>query len=181
MFQYSPMTTTALLIGGECTGKSALARAVATRLTDRPVTVVPEVVRAFVVRQGRAPTQDEQEGIWQEQTDLLEAAIARSPASGLVICDPAPVMTAVYSIQYFDDFTLLPAALDAANTSDLVVWCAPDIPWEHDGIQRDGPQARARTHDLLTELVVPGLDPNRIVSVSGPVDDRVQQLLSRLT
>ena len=174
------MTTVALLLGGECTGKSALAQAVAARLGDGPVTVVPEVVREFVARNGRPPTQGEQEGIWQEQTDLLEAAIARSPAGGLVICDPAPVMTAVYSLQYFDDDTLLPAALSATNMSDLVVWCAPDIPWEPDGVQRDGPQVRARTHDLLAELVVPRLDPHRVVSVSGTVDDRVQQVLIRL-
>lgn len=174
------MATVALLLGGECTGKSALARAIAARLADTPVTVVPEVLRDFVVRNGRPPTQGEQRGIWQEQTYLLEAAVARSPAGGVVICDPAPVMTAVYSLQYFDDDTLLPAALGDTNASDLVVWCAPDIPWEPDGMQRDGPQVRARTHDLLTELVVPGLDPKRVISVSGTVDERLQQVLTRL-
>lgn len=174
------MTTVALLLGGECTGKSALARAVAARLADGPVTVVPEVVREFVGRNGRPPTQGEQAGIWQEQTYLLESAVAASPAGGLVMCDPAPVMTAVYSLQYFDDDTLLPAALGATKRADLVVWCDPDIPWEPDGIQRDGPQVRARTHDLLTELVVPGLDPERVVRVTGTVDDRVQQVLMRL-
>lgn len=174
------MTTVALLLGGECTGKSALAQAVAAHLTDGPVTVVPEVVRDFVARHGRPPTQGEQEGIWQEQTRQLETAVASSPAGGLVICDPAPVMTAVYSLQYFDDDTLLPAALGATNMADLVVWCGPDIPWEADGVQRDGPQIRARTHDLLAELVVPHLDHKRVVRVSGALDGRVQQVLVRL-
>ena len=43
------------------------------------------------------PTQNEQEEILRTQQRLLDEAIAASPTDGVVICDPAPIMTAVYT------------------------------------------------------------------------------------
>ena len=53
-------------------------------------------------------------------------------------------MTAVYSIQYYDDWSLLPRALEWTSVSDCVVWCQDDFPWQPDP-QRDGSHARARS------------------------------------
>ncbi len=189
MFQYLPMVTVALLLGGECTGKTALADGLAQEIRERDpeltVAVVSEVLREFVARRGRPPTRDEQVGIWRTQTRLLGEAIAASSTDGLVICDPAPIMTAVYSLQYFDDDSLLAPALTGMaltenQTRDLVVWCAPDIPWQSDGIQRDGPEARERTHELIGTHVVPALERIPLTVASGDVRERVAQVLHHL-
>jgi nicotinamide riboside kinase len=178
------MATVTLLLGGECTGKTALAQALAKvwvhQFPERPVSVVSEALRDFTSRTGRTPAFDEQPAIWQQQTQLLFEATQASPDGGLVICDPAPLMTAVYSVQYFDDDSLISQALAATDPADVIVLCSPDIPWEPDGIQRDGPQARQRTHDLLEELILPHLC-NEVIVLSGSVDERISQVRARVT
>ena len=176
------MATVTLLLGGECTGKTALARHLTHSLADlRPsgdIVVIPEVLRAFVTRTGRTPTRDEQRGIWLEQS--LALAEHRDGHDGLVICDPAPLMTAVYSVQYFDDDSLIPEALEATNDADLVVWCFPDVPWQPDGLMRDGPKARQRTHEILESLVIPRLVRTRVVPVDGDLAHRTDQVRAHL-
>lgn len=182
MLQYLPMATVTLLLGGECTGKTSLARHLTHTLVDRhpsgDVVVVPEALRQFVARTGRTPNRDEQRGIWLEQS--LALAERCDGHEGLVICDPAPVMTAVYSVQYFDDDSLLSEALDATDDADLVVWCSPDLPWEPDGFMRDGPQARQRTHEILEELVVPKLARTAVLPVFGDLAHRADQVRAYL-
>ncbi|MEC8503955.1 MAG: ATP-binding protein [Actinomycetota bacterium] len=190
MLQYLPMTISVLLLGGECTGKTTLANGLSQALRgserERSVTIVPEVVRDFVARSKRLPTQNEQEEILRTQQRLLDEAIAASPTDGVVICDPAPIMTAVYSLQYFNDDSLVASALAlmgsaAERSRTLVVWCSPDIPWQADGIQREGPQTRARTHELIETQVVPAIASLPVVVSLGALADRVAQLLPRLT
>lgn len=177
------MASTALLLGGECTGKTALAQALTLALANpvapRSVSVVPEALREFTMRTNRPPLRHEQEEIWKQQSQLLLAAKLASTDQGLVVCDPAPLMTAVYSVQYFDDDSLLSRALETTDPDDAIVVCSPDIPWEPDGIQRDGPQARQRTHDLLEELILPHLC-NEVIVVSGSVDERLAQVMSQV-
>jgi len=173
------MTTGVLLLGGECTGKSALAAALADQMLGRPVSVVTEVLRDFTARTGRPPLREEQEEIWRRQTHTFTEAKRSSTDGGLVVSDPAPVLTAVYSVQYFDDHSLLTPALEAIDPADVMVLCMPDIPWEADGIQRDGPAARQRTHDLLNELVLPSVR-NHVLIASGPLELRVTKVLHAL-
>lgn len=181
------MASTALLLGGECTGKTALAQALeqalalapADPITPRPVNVVPEALRDFTQRTNRPPLRHEQEEIWKHQSQLLRTAKLASTDEGLVVCDPAPLMTALYSVQYFDDDSLLPRALEATDLGDVIVVCSPDIPWEPDGIQRDGPQARQRTHELLETLILPRLR-NKVIVVSGSLDERLAQVVSQV-
>ena len=115
MLQYLSMTVSVLLLGGECTGKTTLADGLSQALRglkcERSVTIVPEVVRDFVAWSQRLPAQNEQEEILRTQQRLLDDAIAASPTDGVVICDPAPIMTAVYSLQYFNDNSLVAPAL----------------------------------------------------------------------
>lgn len=183
MLQYLPMATVVLLLGGECTGKTALALALAEEVFEqRSITsnVIPEVLRDFAIRMDRLPFRHEQEGIWREQASLLDNSITHSPPGGLVICDPAPVMTAVYSIQYFDDYSLIDSAVADTDRGGLVVWCEPDVPWESDGFLRDGPQARQLTHDLIGAWVVPALAQSQVITVGGSLDERVAHVMQHL-
>ena len=177
MLQYLSMTVSVLLLGGECTGKTSLATAVAEdqRARGRSVLVVSEALRDFVDSTGRTPHRDEQEAVWRRQCDSLTAALDPARAGGvdLVVCDPAPLMTAVYSVQYFTDDSLLDHALAATESADLLVWCLPDLPWQPDGLHRDGPEARDATHELLASRVVPLLNEQLLHIAAGSLPQRV--------
>jgi nicotinamide riboside kinase len=166
------MTVSVLLLGGECTGKTSLATAVAEdqRARGRSVLVVSEALRDFVDSTGRTPH--------RRQCDSLTAALDPARAGGvdLVVCDPAPLMTAVYSVQYFTDDSLLDHALAATESADLLVWCLPDLPWQPDGLHRDGPEARDATHELLASRVVPRLDEQLLHIAAGSLQQRVARV-----
>lgn len=180
MFQYLPMASCVMLLGGECTGKSALAQALVKvqRASSRTALLVPEVLREFVDRVNRTPTVDEQRRIMESQQRAVESALQQGV--DLVVSDPAPLMTAVYSIQYFNDHTLLPSAIHDITNADLVVWCAPDVPWQPDGKHRDGPQARDLTDQLIRSQIEPALTGTRLIRVSGSPANRLDKVLTAL-
>jgi nicotinamide riboside kinase len=159
------------VVGGECSGKSTLATALAAAL---PACVVDESLRGFVEREARTPGRDEQEPLMHEQ-ERREDEAAGSCTQPWLVADPAPLMTAVYSLVYFDDPTLLPAALDHAAGYDLVVWCAPDIPWTAEGLMRDGADRRAEADAVIAGRVVDGLRQRgvTVIRAEGDVDHRV--------
>jgi nicotinamide riboside kinase len=157
------------LIGAESSGKSMLARSLAATLD---AVVATEVLRDFVSREGRPPRADEQVAIMHAQQGREDHLAAEEP-SHLVIGDPAALMTAIYSLAYFDDDALLPPALAHARSYDLIAWCDIDIPWQPDGIQRDGPLMRERVHNLIAGVVDHELAECALIRVSGPLPRRV--------
>ncbi|MEI8080407.1 MAG: AAA family ATPase, partial [Actinomycetes bacterium] len=90
--------------------------------------------------------------------------------------DPCPLMTAVYSIEYFDDASLLPPAVLHQRTYDLTLWCDVDLPWVPDGAQRDGPQRRLSV-DRVIAAVVADFDLS-VVRVHGGPDERLRAALA---
>jgi nicotinamide riboside kinase len=132
------------MIGGESTGKTTLARALAA--TSHGV-VVSEALRTFVDNHGRTPLQEEQHSILLAQRGL-EIAASHDHPSATILCDPATTMTAIYSELYFQDSTLRMQALEYAADYDALLWCRPDIPWVAEPGQHDGPQFREAA-DLL--------------------------------
>lgn len=157
------------LLGGESTGKTTLALALADAL---PGFVAEEYLRDFVRDFGRLPTLADQEGIFltQQMTVRTVERAAEYAETPWVIADPLPLMTAVYSIVYFDDDSLLEAGIKDAATYDVVLWCAPDIPWVPEEGMRDGIDFRDRTDRVIAEHVVPRLSLTR---VSGDVSERL--------
>lgn len=165
------MTQRIGLLGGECTGKSALASALERELG---ACVVRERLRDFVDLHGRAPLQHEQATIMQEQMDA-EAAAARDCPADWLVCDPAPLMTAVYSETYFADRSLTEAGVAHAMAYDVLLWCDEDIPWVPDGMMRDGPTFRSTEHAVIERILrETGL---RATPVSGTVEMRVRTAL----
>jgi nicotinamide riboside kinase len=142
------------LIGAECTGKTTLAQALATRIhaeTGLTTTWVPELLRQWCEREGRTPRVDEQAAIAQAQQARIDAAAL---ANEVVVCDTTPLMTAVYSAFVFGDESLLPWALAMQRRCALSLLTVADLPWIADGIQRDGPQARDAVDQRLRELLI---------------------------
>jgi nicotinamide riboside kinase len=166
----APMAVRVGLIGGECTGKSLLATTLADSL---PACVAAEELRTFVREHGRAPRRAEQAGLLLRQ-QRREDALAASCPYPFLVADPAPLMTAVYSLLYFDDDTLLVPAIALARGYGLVAWCDVDLPWVPDGAQRDGAEFRDAAHALIEAHVAPALAAAgvRVVRVAGPVEDR---------
>lgn len=164
------MATVVELLGGECTGKTQLSLELAATIGAQ---VVPEALRSFVERHSRTPAADEQLDIMQTQAHALTEAVMTATPTDVIVCDPSPLMTAVYSLQYFDDASLLPAGLEMCQDSDLIVWCQPDIPWSADGPHRDGPGARERTHQLIRERVLPHLTEPTVIQAFGSPTERL--------
>lgn len=117
--------------------------------------LVPEYLRTFVQQHGRVPTADEQAVILRRQMDLEADAVQRVTQAGKtgIVCDTAPLMTAVYSAHYFGDTSLLPEALAHHTHYTHTLLLEPDFPWQADPGQRDGGAAREAVHRRLRTLL----------------------------
>ena len=156
-----------VLLGGESTGKSLLAKALCQALQDEghDAVVVPEYLRLFCDTHGRTPRADEQSGIADAQTQRIAQA-ARQHA--IVIADTSALMTAVYSARLFGDSSLYPSAIATQRRYAATLLTALDLPWVADGLQRDGPQQRVLIDtDLRAALVGHGL-PFSVIHGIGP-------------
>ena len=171
------MALTVTLIGGESSGKSTLAHALHQRLGDAltiPTTLVPEQLRGWCERLGRAPLAHEQAERAREQSDAITTA-ASADGVRVVIADTTAMVIAAYSEQYFDDRSLWAHALPQQRGYDLTLLMGLDLPWVPDGLFRDGPALRAATDALLRrELQAAGIP---FQTLYGPLESRVQQAL----
>lgn len=163
------------VVGGESTGKSTLAAALGMRL---PAFVVPEYLRTWVERhRGQVPQPGEQAEIMAAHRAAEVSGMLEAERSGLswVVSDSGPLMTAVYSIQYYDDASLLPLAIEWTAHNDLILWCQDDFPWQPDP-QRDGSHARATSQQLLAEIFAAHPEVP-MLEVRGAFDKRVETIL----
>lgn len=129
-----------------------------------PGVVAGEVLREFVATRGRVPRTEEQRQVLLDQIAREEAVAADVNARSalgarFVIGDPAPAMTALYSDVYYDDDTLITAAVQHAMGYVVLLWCRPDLPWVADPGQRDGPEARALVDERIGRFVRDHLAP----------------------
>ena len=142
------------LLGAESTGKTQLAhelaRALATQWigSENTAIAIDEYLRQWCAQHARTPLAYEQAHIAAEQQARIESA---AQANTFVIADTTPLMTAVYSEFIFSDTSLTAAALAYQKTFDLTLLTGLDLPWQSDGIQRDGPHVRAPVDALLRQ------------------------------
>ena len=139
------------ILGAECTGKTTLLADLAAHLRARGarVSVVDEVLRQWCAAQGRTPRADEQATIMQAQIAAVDAAAG----CDYLLCDTTPLVTAVYSDLLFGDHSLYPAAVAQQRRYELTLLAGTDLPWQADGIQRDGPAARDHVDRRLREVL----------------------------
>ncbi|MEN9543783.1 MAG: hypothetical protein RLZZ598_616 [Pseudomonadota bacterium] len=159
--------TVVALLGAESTGKTALAQALTHELRGRghAVACVAEYLREFCDAKGRTPTPAEQHLIAAEQAHRIEAAAADH---ALVIADTTPLMTAVYSDFVFGDRGLYLKALDWQRRQvALTLLTGLDLPWQADGLQRDGPQVRAPVDALLRDALASADIGSAVIYGSG--------------
>ena len=110
------------MIGGESTGKTTLALALAA--TSHGV-VVSEALRAFVDDHGRTPLPEEQHSILLAQRSR-EIAASQDHPNATIVCDPATTMTAIYSelyliSQWLDDLRVATPVLEITGTQGRIL------------------------------------------------------------
>jgi nicotinamide riboside kinase len=160
------MSRVITIVGAESTGKTTLAAELAHALAQQGnrVARVDEYLREFCVIQGRTPAVNEQLDIAREQARRIEAAAA---THDVVVADTSALMIAVYSEWVFGDTSLYAEAeaLQARYTHTLVT--ALDLPWQADGLQRDGPHVRVPVTELLRASLARAGVPYAVVSGTG--------------
>ena len=155
------------IVGAESTGKTQLAQGLAATLSQAHglrCTWVSEWLREWCEREGRTPEPHEQAAIAQAQTRRIEQAALHHD---VVLADTTALMTAVYSQWLFNDQSLHADALMQQRGYTLTLVTANDLPWEADGLQRDGPHVREPVRRLILDLLGQAEVPFEEVQGSG--------------
>jgi NadR type nicotinamide-nucleotide adenylyltransferase len=161
------------LLGGESSGKTTLAQALAERLHT---VWVPEYGRQRWEELRETLSADELVAVARQQVAWEDAAVQAAPAAAWVVCDTTPLTTLQYCLH---DHGSAPAELQALarRRYDKVVVCEPDFDFVQDGCRRDD-NFRAEQHAWtlmrLHEQAVP------YITVTGSVPGRVEQVLRHL-
>ena len=166
-----PMKRLALL-GGESSGKTTLARAMAAALGTA---WVPEYGRQRWEELRQTLSVDELVQVARTQIDWEDDYAAQ--ARGWLICDTTPLTTLQYCLH---DHGSAPPELHALarRAYDLTVVCDPDFEFVQDGCRRD-PDFRGEQHAwTLAKLSELGVRP---LVVRGNVEARVAQVLRQLS
>jgi nicotinamide riboside kinase len=163
------------LLGAESTGKTTLCEALAAALRQRGhrVLVVPEVLREWCTREGRAPRPHENLAIAHEQERRVDHAAGQAD---IVIADTTALMVAIYGAMLFDGDPLHRFALERQRTYQLTLVTGLDLPWTPDGLQRDPAHAREPVDALVRELLAKAGIAYRVIYGRG--DDRVRHAVS---
>lgn len=164
----APLRRVAIL-GAESSGKSTLAEALAARYGT---VWVPEYLREFVDTRGRVPFESDQYPIARTQLEREDAAAAR--ATRFLFCDTTPLMTALYSRQYWGRVDPQLARLDSRHDYAWTLVTAPDSPWEPDGLQRESEEVRQQVHRMLLDTLAARAIP--YILLEGELAQRMRQV-----
>lgn len=152
-----------VLTGGECTGKTTLARALAARAQTA---WAAEAAREVALARAGVLGPEDVPVIARTHVRLADDATRAAAGAGrpLVFFDQDLVSTVVYARHYYGECPRWIERLAAERQGDLYLLCAPDLPWESDGV-RDRPAAREEIHALFAAaLAAAGA---RVADVSG--------------
>mgnify|MGYP001627303872 CR=1 FL=1 len=165
------------LLGAESTGKTQLAQALAAHLRESGLraVAVPEVLRAWCVREGRQPRPEEQLPIAREQERQVDAAAADAD---VVIADTTALMIPIYAGMLFDDGPLLRFALERQRIYEATLVTGLDLPWVADGLHRDATHPREDVDALVRSLLQRAGVPYQVVYGTGA--QRLQGALAAL-
>lgn len=159
------------LLGGESSGKTTLAQALASKMHT-----------AWVPEYGRQRWEELRETLGvaelvhvaQHQVELEDEAAAQR--SGWIVCDTTPLTTLQYCLH--DHGQAPPELLALARRAyDLTVLCEPDFDFVQDGCRRDDSFRNAQHAWTLAQLQDHGVS---YLSVRGSVPDRVASVLQHL-
>ncbi len=163
------------LLGGESSGKTTLALALAEQLHTR---WVPEYGRQRWEEVRHTLDPDELLDVARRQVAMEDEAARLAAADGArwLVCDTTPLTTLQYCLH---DFGAAPAELRAlaARAYDLTAVCEPDFVFVQDGCRRDDGFRTEQHAWTLAQLQARGVP---WFPVTGPVAQRVRQVLDRM-
>jgi len=163
------------LLGGESSGKTTLAQALAEHLHTA---WVPEYGRQRWEELRVTLNVPELLAVARRQVQWEDAAVAQAGAGGRawVVCDTSPLTTLQYCLH---DHGAAPPELHALarRPYDLTVVCVPDFDFVQDGCRRDDGFRAAQHAWTLARLAEQGVP---YLAVGGSVVARLQQVLQRL-
>jgi len=168
---YASFVQRIVLLGGESTGKSTLAAALADALDTIHVSEYGREL--WVQRAGKIDLPD-MAGIAREQIRREETAVRSPGAHRYVVCDTSPLTTLLYSLDLFGRAGPELSAL-SARQYDCTVLCDDDIPFVQDGTRRD-PAFRTGQQTWYRER----LAGRPYLVTRGPLADRVRELVAEL-
>jgi len=136
-----------VVTGGECTGKTTLAEALATRWETA---WAAEAAREVALARRLALGPEDVPLIARTHVRLADKAFRAAVEAGraLVVFDQDLLSTVVYARHYYGSCPSWIERLAAERKGDLYLLCRPDLPWTADGV-RDRPEARAEIHRLF--------------------------------
>jgi HTH-type transcriptional regulator, transcriptional repressor of NAD biosynthesis genes len=168
---YADLVPRVGIVGGESSGKTTLACALADRL-------------------GTLSTEEYGRELWEQRRgkllfdDMLKIGCEQiaheqrlaQDARNWLVCDTTPLTTCFYSLDLFGRVDPELNRL-ASRHYDLIVLCAPDFAFVQDGTRR-GAHFRQAQHAWHLEQL--RHEQFRSIVVAGPVEDRVRKLLLNL-
>lgn len=152
-----------VLTGGECTGKTTLARHLAERFDG---VWVPEAAREAALAKTGALGPEDVAPIARAHVSAADAAIRDSVcrARPAVFLDQDLLSTVVYARHYYGACPPWIEELAAARLADLYLLCHPDLAWIPDAA-RDRSDRREEIHALFASaLEAAGA---RVVEIAG--------------
>ena len=162
------------ILGGESSGKTTLAAALAQQLG---ALWVAEYGRELWEAQDGVLAYDDLLKIGREQLLREALAAAATPAAQRwLVCDTSPLTTWFYCMEMFGRFEAELAQL-ADHRYDLVLLCAPDFPFIQDGTRRDDSFRLRQDAWYRAELARRGI---AFVVLEGPLEQRVAKAVQML-
>jgi NadR type nicotinamide-nucleotide adenylyltransferase len=137
-----------LILGPESTGKSTLAEMLAQHYAEP---WVPEAAREYLEILGRPYTYEDLLHLGKRQLSLEDELAAT--AKQFLFCDTDLRVIQVWSHHRFGKVDPWVLEEIARRTYDLILLCAPDLPWQEDPL-REHPELEMRQHffDVYQQL-----------------------------
>lgn len=168
---YASFVERVVCLGGESSGKSTLAEALARQFGTQ---FCAEFGREWWVERGGQLTMDDLLFIGRKQVEREEQLARR--ASRYLFCDTSPLTTLFYCLDQFGRADPQLEAL-AERRYALTLLCAPDFSFVQDGTRRE-PEFRMRQHAWYVRELQRRSIP--YVEVRGDVQARVRQVQDTL-
>jgi NadR type nicotinamide-nucleotide adenylyltransferase len=159
-----------LILGGESSGKTTLAEALAERLDT---VWVPEYGRELWNIRGGNLFYEDMEKIAEIQID--NEYYLGIIANKYLICDTSPLTTVFYSQKLFNRVSFLLDHIATESNYDVIFICGNDIPFTQDGTRRD-PNFRDEAYNFYLNYY----QRSTQVILHGTVEERVNQAVAFL-
>jgi NadR type nicotinamide-nucleotide adenylyltransferase len=169
---HAPNVRRVVITGSESTGKSTLARNLATYLG---ATCVVEFARGYAAAKGAPLDVTDVEPIARGQITVEEEGLRT--ADRLLVMDTDLVSTLVYARQYYGAAPQWIEDAARVRIADLYLLCLIDVPWVADPA-RDRPRDREQMHEAF-EATLRTLGANYVV-IRGDWQERFERSLSAI-